>query len=358
VLSRVYIHNFRCFVNFEYRPRRTELIMGANGTGKSSLIEFVGFLAGFATGGILRLPTPRDTTRWASLGNMVGELEARLETGTYVYRLELGFDRVSPRVIEESVQRDGRPLFRFLNGQVQLFNERLEAFATFGSDPRRTAMPTAPGSTDPLLPFRNWLARLCWFKLNPFAMLPLSELEALGPDSDLSNLASWYRHLRATEPELDAKFTESLRESLDMFRVLPFEPAGRGLYLTAEFGADSNGKPRYDFNELSDGQRCVIALYMILHFLIARGGTVIIDEPDNFVGLREIQPWLTAARMMAEDCGGQLLIASHHPEILNDWASTSVRLSRESGGHVRIEPFAGDPDLKPAELVARGWDGN
>jgi len=27
---------------------------------------------------------------------------------------------------------------------------------------------------------------------------------------------------------------------------------------------------------------------MILHFLLAQGSTVILDEPDNFVSLREI----------------------------------------------------------------------
>ena len=37
MLTRIYIDNFRCFVNFEYRPERKQLLLGANGSGKSSL---------------------------------------------------------------------------------------------------------------------------------------------------------------------------------------------------------------------------------------------------------------------------------------------------------------------------------
>ncbi len=69
----------------------------------------------------------------------------------------------------------------------------------------------------------------------------------------------------------------------------------------------------FAISELSDGQRYLIALYMVLHFLIARGSTVFIDEPDNFVALREIQPWLLAAEEAVEENRGQPILVSHHP---------------------------------------------
>ena len=52
---------------------------------------------------------------------------------------------------------------------------------------------------------------------------------------------------------------------------------------------------RLDFNELSDGQQTLIALYALLHFLVQENTTLCIDEPDNFVALAELQPWLFAA---------------------------------------------------------------
>jgi ATPase subunit of ABC transporter with duplicated ATPase domains len=103
----------------------------------------------------------------------------------------------------------------------------------------------------------------------------------------------------------------------------------------------------------------LIGLYMVLHFAVAKGQTVILDEPDNFISLREIQPWLLAAEQALEDNKGQLILISHHPEILNQWAREyGLRFFREENGHVRTEKFKDDPDgfLRPSELIARGWE--
>ncbi|MEO7652003.1 MAG: ATP-binding protein, partial [Bryobacteraceae bacterium] len=97
----------------------------------------------------------------------------------------------------------------------------------------------------------------------------------------------------------------------------------------------------------------------ILHFVLAKGNTVILDEPDNFVSLREIQPWLTAVTDAVEGGRGQILVISHHPEFINQWAPQGgVQFVRDGIGPVRIEGFHSDPEssLSPAELVARGWE--
>jgi hypothetical protein len=43
---------------------------------------------------------------------------------------------------------------------------------------------------------------------------------------------------------------------------------------------------------------------MVLHFLITRGDTGFVDEPDNFIALRESQPWLLAADEAVEEHNG------------------------------------------------------
>ena len=103
----------------------------------------------------------------------------------------------------------------------------------------------------------------------------------------------------------------------------------------------------------------LIGLYMVLHFVVAKGHTVIIDEPDNFVSVREIQPWLLAAEEAVENSRGQLILISHHPEILNLWSQEhGIRFFREEGGHARTEKFKTDYDgvLQPSEVIARGWE--
>jgi ATPase subunit of ABC transporter with duplicated ATPase domains len=151
-----------------------------------------------------------------------------------------------------------------------------------------------------------------------------------------------------------------MKRALNGFQALRFSSDEDGIRkLRADFTAPMKKRANYSLSELSDGQRCLLALYMFLHFLIAKGHTVFIDEPDNFIALREIQPWLLAAEEALEDHGGQLILVSHHPEFLNQWAARrGLHFFREENGHVRTESFKGDPkgDLQPSELVARGWD--
>ena len=180
------------------------------------------------------------------------------------------------------------------------------------------------------------------------------------PNVDLSNIAAWYRHLVQSDPGHNEELRISLRESLDAFNYLQLEPAGENTrLLVAEFNSANEKTRKFYFGELSDGQRCLICLYAILHFVLAKGGTVLFDEPDNFLSLREIQPWLMTVEDVVEANRGQVLIISHHPEIINQWApSSGVLFARDGAGAVRVEKFHGDPDsfLAPAELVARGWE--
>jgi len=88
-------------------------------------------------------------------------------------------------------------------------------------------------------------------------------------------------------------------------------------------------------------------------------GTICLDEPDNFVALAEIQPWLFELSDRIEDQGGQVILISHHPELINILAPEhAVIFSREDGGPVRVEAFRSDifHKLAPAEQVARGWE--
>jgi ATPase subunit of ABC transporter with duplicated ATPase domains len=151
-----------------------------------------------------------------------------------------------------------------------------------------------------------------------------------------------------------------MKVALDGFQTLRFSSEEDGVMkLRADFMTSTKKRVNYSLSELSDGQRCLLALYMVLHFLIAKGHSVFIDEPDNFISLREIQPWLLAATEAVEDHQGQLILISHHPEILNQWAQEhGLRFFREDNGHVRTEKFKTDPGgmLLPSELVARGQE--
>ena len=48
VLSRLYATNYRCLVNFEFKPIAKQLIIGRNGTGKTAVLDVLAMLRDFA----------------------------------------------------------------------------------------------------------------------------------------------------------------------------------------------------------------------------------------------------------------------------------------------------------------------
>ena len=187
--------------------------------------------------------------------------------------------------------------------------------------------------------FVEWMDTVHCFKIDAYEdkMEETADSILLIPDYELEYLASWYRHLIESDPEGMDAFRSSMREVLSGFLNLRLSSEDDGVRkLRADFTSPTQRKLTVSLHELSDGQRCLIAFYMILHFLIAKGHTVFLDEPDNFISSREIQPWLNVAQDAVEDNNGQLILISHHPEILNQWSQEyGLRFFREENGHVR-----------------------
>lgn len=109
------------------------------------------------------------------------------------------------------------------------------------------------------------------------------------------------------------------------------------------------------FHELSDGERALLALYMIRAALDTNSGcTVLLDEPDNFVGLSELQPWVLSLRELLDE-NHQALLSSHHPEILSQAGEESGILLWRDSNLARFVPCGGRTELiqrMPRELRA------
>lgn len=370
MLKRLYIDNFRCFVNFEYKPERKQLLLGPNGSGKSSLLDALRLLKGFIRDGNadkIRRTFRTGRTRWLAVPKQTFEIEAELGRATYVYRLELQSERISSwvgvRVVAESLRVDGKPIVEILDGKAILYpvqpgisEIRLEQPAI----QEGSLFRTFAGYREETKTFVGWISDLPCLNIVPSAMGKSNSLTGRPRlAADMSNIADWYKRQTVTDIESVIHLSASLKEVMEGFESLNFVDLGHDSgELVASFALPA-GKVTFTLEELSEGQRCLIALYMILHFLVAKGQTVFIDEPDNFISLREIQPWLLAAEDAAGKSEGQLILISHHPEILNQWAQEyGLRFFREENGHVRTEKFKTDYDgvLQPSELIARGWE--
>lgn len=376
MLTRVYVDNFRCMVNFECRLGPRQLLVGRNGSGKSTIFDVLSLLRDFCVRGEPAEKPPgiwfgaSSRTRWQDVREQTFELDFEGNGGKYEFRLVVDSwgSPERPRVVVEQVRFDGRPIFLFQRGEVHLFNDRAEEKVLYPFDWHRSALATITERTDntKLSWFKRRLGELLVVRPNPWAMtLGVAGREVDRPAQDLGNFADWYRHLRQ-ETDVHA-YLEELGEVIEGFKMMRLEVAGEGRReLKIRMAASANGtgserESEYLIGELSDGQRVLIGLYAALHFALVPGATLCFDEPDDFIALREVQPWLSKVLDRTEDdeSPAQVLIASHHPELLNQMAfKEGLLFDRPGGRHTRVRPFD-DPSgtgLSAPELMARGWE--
>lgn len=369
MITRVYIDNFRCFSNFEVRPDHVNLLIGNNGAGKSAFLEVLHSIIGSVVlGEAVEEAFPSHTrTRWDSRPTQRIELDVGGNGGTYTYLLELSHDlgRETVTLQRERVEYDSRTIFLYDNGIVQLHNNEGGLGTQFPFRGTRSFLSQleAPENTA-LTWFLDSLRNVWLLKLDPTDINPESLSESDSLDSDGSNFPSWYRHLSQEQPEDLPELFQRLAENLPGFRNLKTVSLGKGKRqreLVAVFGG-SKGVSKYevDFDELSDGERATIILYCLLTDVEGSeegsARTLLLDEPENYVGLQLIQPWLVQLAEALRD-EGQLFLVSHHPEVIDYLAADHALLfERSQGGPTRVrpDPFDRDKGLKASTLVARG----
>lgn len=366
MITRVYIDNFRCFTNFEIRPDRVNLLIGNNGAGKSTFTDVLHRATGLAVlGNAVEDEFPQTTlTRWDSRPAQRIELDVSTNSGVYHYAVELSHNLALETVTlqREVVRYDSLIVFRYEDGLVQLYNNEGKLGTKFAFRGARSFLPQLEARPENALltSFLDFLRRVWLLKLNPTRIAPESRVESESLDTDGFNFASWYRHLSQERTEDLPKLFERLSKMLPGFRALKTVSAGKGgqkreLVAIFSFG-DPESKYEIDFDDLSDGERATIILYCLLMDAEGEPRTLLLDEPENFVGLQLIQPWLVdLADAMRDE--GQLFLISHHPEVIDYLAADRPLLFERPGGGptiVRTDPFDRSQGLKASELVARG----
>jgi predicted ATPase len=368
MIRRLYIDNFKCLVNFELNLQDLTLLVGPNGVGKTSVLDVVfalrQLLAGTAKVTDLGAFPTSTLTRWQKRNMQVFELDAVLEGIDYRYRLEVEHDPTNrrARVGLERLEMKGAPLFRFRQGEVQLYRDNHSAGPIFGADWSESAMARVPPRNDNthLSRFLDFIRKVILCGLYPASFASESSTEDAVLQRDARNFAAWYRHLLLERQDLVPEFTKALQEVIAGFRGIRMEKVGldtRALMVMF----DQQGQ-RYELrlDEISDGQRALVALYSLVRLAAGPGYTLFLDEPDNYIALAEIQPWLIE---LADACGAnvaQAVLCSHHPELIDYLgADRGILLERESSGVTRARALAEttvDDGLKVSERIARGWE--
>ncbi len=367
MITRLYANNFRCLVAFKATFESFGVLCGPNGAGKSSVFDALGLLRDLGTGnGVLggtgEQDVPRlELTNW--LDSKIQEFELDLSVDghafEYVLHLEQTAEFEKPRVKYEKALCDKHTLFeRDLEGVR--FEKADGSQASFPLDWRQAALAAIEPrgvNISKLALLQEEIAKLVILRPNPRNMEPESKAEARHPDLSLSNLTSWYRSLSQEQ-----EWTDALRDSLQdvwpdfrSFKQVDVGLNAKALQLKFE---TETGKPVHlNFGQLSDGERALVGLYMVRSALeTGAAKTVLIDEPDNFVGLPELQPWVLSMRELLDE-QHQLVLISHHPEILSNSGEAHGRyLWRDNHtSPTRIGPLKVPEGMTAGEAIARGW---
>lgn len=365
MIERIYIDNFRCFVNCTINFHRTTLLLGPNGSGKSSAFDLALKLKRFVAdaGSASEIFPSLDLTPWQQLDEQNFELDLRTTTGLYRYLLKLRHapDRRRCRVVSESLTLDGMPLFGFEDGQLQLYNDRHDPGPSFTFDWNRSGLATIYARPDntKLTEFKERLTGIVFARPCPPMMLGDSQVESETLSEYAENFASWYRFVSRLDISRQLELFAELGQAIDGFHSLRLEgPPDSTITLRATFNSVEAKPISFRFNHLSDGQRQLIVLYTLSHGMSNENRILFLDEPDNYVAPREVQPWLTGLIDAAGRNIEQSILISHHPEVIDQLApERGVWLRRDGMGQTRVstEHAKDTAPLRPSEVEARGW---
>lgn len=367
MLKRVHIRNYRCLVDLQIDLPRRLLLVGSNGSGKTSLWEALAGLQDVVVRGVeveRAFPT-RSLTRWLP-DDPVQRFAIDLQLGAeeYGYEIEIVHDPVRrvPSISYERLDAGGKALYNFGGGEVHLYGDDPQVFPRqsfpFGHKRSFLSELDTPSANKRTIAFREALANMWLLRPSPQQLTPTTPGEAPWLDRDGKNFASWLRGVFIERPSVTTELLEALRPALPGLRDISFDRMSsevRELMLTFRIGGSDY---KLSAGELSDGQRALLVLHGFLLGAVARASLAFVDEPETGLAPHEMQPWLSALTTALDKHDGQAFVSSHHPAVIDYLAPTAaVRFSRPGGGPARIDDVTLETTggTRVSEWLSRPW---
>lgn len=341
MLRRLYVHNFKCLVNFELNlaGRDSTLLVGRNGTGKSSIRDALRILQRVARGtnrvGDLFQEELVSRISGTEAPHSPVRFELEVEVGKHLFSYQLALERPDGfreyRVQSEVLACDQQELFSRNEARVSLQGK--QSPATFQVDWHLIALPIIQEKSDrdPLFLFKRWLARMIILTPHPSGMTSESNSETLLPEPDAGNFAAWFSGLMAESPSAWSDVERHLKDLLPDLVDIKNPLIGRTTRsLEVHFQRDER-LLKLPFHALSDGEKCYFLAAVALAAKKSYGPLLCFwDEADSHLSLSEVGQFLLSLRR-AFQAGSQLIIASQNPEALRHFsADNTLVLQRRS----------------------------
>lgn len=365
MLKRLKVNNFKCLDGFDLQLDDHALLMGLNGSGKSTVVDVLRRLRRVLVGGeSVATWFPTGTrSHHGSPNAQTFELAFESSGRSFNVLLDLGFGLAAHdavRVVAERIEAGPARYERRLGEPAQV---------VFGpGNPRNGSMllpdvlsglPLLAGSDEVEGGFKAALAALASirsYQLSPTAQTSRAAADPGELEEDGSNLPGFLVARQLASPLAVAGIVARFSRSVPSCWALHFTPVGDQFEVSARFRSPDGTQVRtYRYTQLSDGQRLLLMLAALAESVGTGEATFVLDEPDNYVALTEIQPLL---QDLIEQDGIQLVITSHHPEVIDllakDYGYVMSRESEVGPAACRRWKAAAGTLLTPSELVRRG----
>ena len=349
-LKSVKIKGYRPFGDFSAPLGPLEVIVGANGSGKSSLFEFLRFLRDSMSGEI----PPEIIT--GSIGQRIfhspgperfsWDIEIDfLQDHCMTYQGELMGPVGHPRVISESVQKvpsEGEEPFLFMEtkehqGSMQdLVPEGHRSQAIALDRLNQLALSTANNSLIPT-PYKLREYIRGWRFYNSFNIdrdkirSPVLVEQEPVLREDAGNLSSLLLYLIADKTAFK-RLQQILRSTIPGFRELTVKPQGAPGQVIA-FWQEEGIEGELNLADLSDGILQLIC-WIVLCIQPNMPSLICIDEPEQGVHPRTL-PLLAGLFDIASD-RTQVLLATHLSYFLTQFDLSQIAVMRKENGEARF----------------------
>ncbi len=344
MLQRLYIHNFRCLENFELnlKDASSTLLIGKNGSGKSSIASALTLLQCIGRGGtkLGDLIGPEDITQNRINVPVRFELDVLIDKKLvkYILALELPTKFRELRVLEEKLVIENHTIYTRQSAQITLFpnhgTNQNRPESSFSLDWHMVALPIIQAQTDtnPADFFKTWLAQMIILAPVPSFMSGDSTGEdSLLPKRDGSNFGEWFSSLLSQYPAAYSTMADYLREIMPDFRAIKNILAGKDAKSIQVQFSSSNTRFDLAFDALSDGEKCFFLCAVVLAANEHYGPIFCFwDEPDNYLAISEVGHFVVGLRRSVLN-KGQLLMTSHNGEAVRKFSKENIlMLDRKS----------------------------
>jgi len=352
--------NYKSLVNFKIDFSKINILLGSNGSGKSTIFFLIYSLRAFIRGDkkLENLFDFSTLTRWQTVNIQTFELKITGKKQSFIYQLEIEYNRdiKKNKVRREAVLCNDKFIFKSENGKATLYNDSFEEGPEILTNWSYSGVSAVFERNDNKLLafFKDAVNRIVVCEPVPMLVDGSAEEADPYPEFALDNLPAVYLSVVQKNPEKLSKLWTMMKE---------INPSFERTYLEGEsekklcFEYENNKvKQRYLLSELSEGEKALFSFYFLVINFMGDGYTLMLDEPDNYISLREIIPAMQAVEDATGNVDTQCVLISHHPKVIDYYAqSGGIWLSRYSYGATTVTdaPKTGNV-LTYSELISRG----